>query len=57
MMELTADGEDRGVIGIRYYECKLGTCMPSLWGLLGVSIIEIHGNGIIRRCIRISEGE
>ena len=56
-MQLTADGEDCGVVGIRYYQCKLGTCMPSLWGHLWVIVIKVDRDGVIGRCIRIAERE
>lgn len=57
MIELTADCKDGGVVGIGNDECKLGTCVPTLRGLLWISVIKVNGNGIIRGCIRISKGK
>jgi hypothetical protein len=53
----TADGKDRGIMNVGDDKSELGAGMPALRGFLGLCIIEIDGDCVIRRSIGVSEWE
>lgn len=53
----TADGVDGRIMGVRDDQCELGASVPALFYALGVGVIEIDGDSIIRRSVGIAERE
>ena len=53
----TADGIDGRIVWIRDDQCELGASVPTLFHALGVGVIEIDRDCIIRRSVRIAERE
>ena len=53
----TADCIDGRIVGVRDDQCKLGASVPTLLHALGVGIIEIDRDSIIRRSVRVSKRE
>ena len=53
----TANDEVCGVVYVRNDEGKLSASVPALWRVLGVSIIKIDGDSVVRRCCRVAKGE
>lgn len=56
-MELTADGIDGGVVGIRDYKSELSTSVPTLWRFLRLGIVEIYRYSVVGRSIRVTKGK
>ena len=53
----TADGIDGRIVRVRDDQRELGASVPTLLHALGVGVIEIDRDSIIRRSVRIAEWE